>query len=227
MKEFTTKYFGRPAKKEKCLSIITNFGCHFQCPYCIVKNNNIDVPKTTLASLTYLEDAVLKTGATMISVSGGGDPLHNYEEHKPYYTLLYHLCKKMELPLEMHTSYINAKGVPYWMFHRVAYHLHDIEQIQRIEKYGKEIIRVVFVVTEDFTPEKIMEIVAAVMKNSDIDELSFRQMVDDNYQATDYCQEFLRNGHKKWWYYIEQNDYNTYFVNGKLFDKFSEINSEV
>ena len=21
----------------KCLSIITNFGCHYKCPYCIVK----------------------------------------------------------------------------------------------------------------------------------------------------------------------------------------------
>jgi hypothetical protein len=175
----------------------------------------------------YLEDAVRETGATKISVSGGGDPLHDYEEHKPYYTLLYHLCKKMELPLEMHTSYIDKPGVPYWRFHRIVYHLHDINQIPEIEKYGREIIRVVFVVTEDFTPEKIMEIVAKVMKNTNIDELSFRQMVDDNYQATDYCQEFLRKGHEKhWWYYIEQDDYNTYFVNGKLFDKFSDIHSE-
>ena len=31
---------------EKYLSIITNFGCHYTCPYCIVKHNNIDVPVT-------------------------------------------------------------------------------------------------------------------------------------------------------------------------------------
>lgn len=25
---------------DKYISIITNFGCHYTCPYCIVKNNN-------------------------------------------------------------------------------------------------------------------------------------------------------------------------------------------
>lgn len=25
----------------KCMSIITNFGCHYKCPYCIVKENNL------------------------------------------------------------------------------------------------------------------------------------------------------------------------------------------
>lgn len=24
---------------DKYLSVITNFGCHYSCPYCIVKNN--------------------------------------------------------------------------------------------------------------------------------------------------------------------------------------------
>lgn len=39
---------------EKCLSIITNFGCHYKCPYCIVKKNGISVPKTTVESLDNL-----------------------------------------------------------------------------------------------------------------------------------------------------------------------------
>ena len=26
---------------DKYLSIITNFGCHYKCPYCIVKENNL------------------------------------------------------------------------------------------------------------------------------------------------------------------------------------------
>lgn len=31
----------------KYMSIITNFGCHYKCPYCIVKENNLHIPKTT------------------------------------------------------------------------------------------------------------------------------------------------------------------------------------
>jgi organic radical activating enzyme len=219
--------WGKPAKKDKYLSIITNFGCHFSCPYCIVKNNGIDVPKTTMESLLYLEDAVKETGANIISLSGGGDPMYEYEKHKDYYKILFDMCDEMEIPIELHTSYTKYVGLPYWRFNRIVYHLHNIDQIMDVLKRGKEIVRIVFVVTEDFTPEKIMEILAAVIRNSDIDELSFRQMVDSNYEATKYCQEFLRKGHKKWWYYIEQNDYNDYFVNGKIYKKFSEIHSEV
>lgn len=217
----------RAKRPDRYLSIITNFGCHFSCPYCIVKNNGIDVPKTTMESLLYLEDAVKETGANIISISGGGDPLHEYEKHIDYYKILFDLCDKMDIPLEMHTSYTKHLGCPHWRFKRVVYHLHSVDQIKQVWRDGNEIVRVVFVVTEDFTPEKIMEIVAAVKRSDCISELSFRQMVDSNYQATDYCQEFLRKGHKKWWYYIEQCDYNDYFVNGKIFKNFSEIHSEV
>ena len=214
-------------KKDKYLSIITNFGCHFSCPYCIVKNNNIDVPKTTIASLLSLEDAVKQTKANIISLSGGGDPLHNYESNKTYYQWLFALCGEMKIPLELHTSYLYKNDFPYWKFSRVVYHLHNPSDISRVFKRNGEKVRVVFVVTEDFTPDKIMEITALVRKNLSIDELSFRQMIDGNYQPTNYCQEFLRKGHKKYWYYIEQNDYNTYFVEGKLYTKFSDIHSEV
>ena len=43
---------------DKCLSIITNFGCHFTCPYCVVKNNHINVSPTTIESLDILSDVV-------------------------------------------------------------------------------------------------------------------------------------------------------------------------
>lgn len=36
---------------DKYLSVITNFGCHYSCPYCIVKNNHLNIPKTTIHGL--------------------------------------------------------------------------------------------------------------------------------------------------------------------------------
>ena len=44
-------------KTDKYLSIITNFGCHYTCPYCIVKNNNMDIPRTTIKGLKLLKAA--------------------------------------------------------------------------------------------------------------------------------------------------------------------------
>lgn len=206
----------------KYLSIITNFGCHWRCPYCIVKNNYIDVPVTTLSSLDKLQAAVEYEKAEAISVSGGGDPLFEYENHRKYYQRLFRICRELKLPLEMHTSYIESE-FPYEKCHRVVYHLHDFDQLAKIVRHRNEIVRVVFVVTKKFKPE-LIEQIAEFVENSDIiDELSFRQMVDKNYHVRNYCHEYLLEGHQKRWYYIEQNDYHPYFVNGTIHYQFSDI----
>lgn len=48
----------------KYMSVITNFGCHYKCPYCIVKENNLHIPKTTLAGLDNLREALKQTDVT-------------------------------------------------------------------------------------------------------------------------------------------------------------------
>jgi len=118
------------------------------------------------------------------------------------------------------------KDFPYEKCHRVVYHLRGINQLKGLYKRGFEIIRAVYVVDETFTDNNILAITASAIWNR-VDELSFRQMVNDKYQTTNYCQELLRRGHKEGlWHYIEQGDYNTYFVEGKLYYKFSDIKGE-
>lgn len=212
--------------KEKYLSIITNFGCHFECPYCITKTTGINVPKTTVEGLDGLEEAVKQTGATIISISGGGDPLYEYEENYDWWNQLFDIANKLDIPLELHTSYKGMHGV-YPYFHRVVYHCQKVEDLFKIERSWEEKTRVVFVVTSDFNAMTIGDIHAIVKHHPDIDELSFRQMVDENYKPTTYCQHFLRQFHKKFWYYIEQDDYNTYYVNGKIYHKFADIGKEI
>lgn len=63
----------------KFLSVITNFGCHYTCPYCIVKNNHLNIPKTTLTGLDCLANAIENNQCNCVSFSGGGDPLFNLE----------------------------------------------------------------------------------------------------------------------------------------------------
>lgn len=46
---------------DKYLSVITNFGCHYSCPYCIVKNNHLNIPKTTIHGLNNLFSEIVKT----------------------------------------------------------------------------------------------------------------------------------------------------------------------
>ena len=37
-------------------------------------------------------------------------------------------------------------------------------------------------------------------------------IVDDKYEEKFYLHDYLKLGHKKLWWYIEQNDYNLYYV---------------
>ena len=78
-------------------------------------------------------------------------------------------------------------------------------------------------VTKDFTLEQIMNIAMFVADSKEIDELSFRQLVDKGYKVTDYWQDVLRLGHKKLWWYIEQCDYNLYYAENEVYTEFSKI----
>ena len=183
---------------DKYLSIITNFGCHYKCPYCVVKENNLKIPKTTLDGLKGLDEAFHDTGCNIISISGGGDPLYDYDKHFDWYrelfkwsreyNLIHSLCYSNPIPIEMHTSYLTDETTfPFYDCYRVVYHVNTIDELDKIHKTGREIVRVVYVVTKEFTLENIMDI-ANYVKNSDqIDELSFRQFVDDKYEENSIC----------------------------------------
>lgn len=209
------------------LSIITNFGCHYTCPYCIVKENGIQVAKTTLEGLDNLDVAIKFGGFNIVSVSGGGDPLHNFKDtyNTKWYGRLFNILENNNIPLEMHTSYINSI-FPYNKCKRVVYHVRttDLNELMKITRRGNEIVRIVMIATENLTVEDLIKVSRFVEMSPDIDELSFRQLVNNKYETEYFNHEVLLWGHKHGlWHYIEQNDYNTYYVEGKVYKKYSEI----
>lgn len=217
---------------DKYLSIITNFGCHYTCPYCVVKNNHLDIPQTTLEGLNNLNKSIQESKANIISLSGGGDPLFQYYRHKDWYEKLYAMTN---LPLEMHTSYLNLpEGFDIGRYTRIVYHIsphgdspilvkNAIRDLMKVRRYGNEIVRVVFVITGDYS-EFILDTIAYYIKNNkNIDELSFRQLIDNTYTPQTYLQDYLRAGHKKKWWYIEQGDYNLYYSENKVYTSYKEL----
>lgn len=217
----------------KYMSIITNFGCHYKCPYCIVKENNLHIPVTTLPGLDNLSQSLRDNNCNILSISGGGDPLHQYEKHIDWYRKLFGLIqnhivyltdRSCPIPVEMHTSYMTDESTfPFYDCYRVVYHTNTIDQLSHIHRTGNEIVRAVFVVTADFTIEDIMNIALFVHNSEDIDELSFRQLVDDNYEEQHYLEDYLKMGHRKLWWYIEQNDYNLYYAENKVTTRYKDF----
>lgn len=209
--------------------VITNFGCHGRCPYCIVRENGIKVPKSTVDGLDKLEDAITLTGANIVSISGGGDPLYRYSDNPlvpMYLGMVMGICIKAGIPMEMHTSYTESE-FPYHFCKRVVYHLQSVEDLEYVERHGTEIVRVVFVATEKLSKEDITKISDFVHSSDQIDELSFRQMVNERYETEYYNHDFLKAGHEKGlWHYIRQKDYNIYYAENRIYTKFSEIGED-
>ena len=108
-------------------------------------------------------------------------------------------------------------------FDRVVYHCRNISDLFKIKRYNNQIVRVVYVVTEAATEAKINDIAAIVRHHPAIDELSFRQMIDADFNATHYCEEYLKAGHQKDWYYIEQADYNLYYAENEVKTRYADF----
>lgn len=70
------------ANPGKYVSIITNFGCHYTCPECIVRNNGLKMSETDhFSTQEPLNKVLCKERPEWVSVSGGGDPLFHWKEH--------------------------------------------------------------------------------------------------------------------------------------------------
>lgn len=163
------------------------------------------------------------------SVSGGGDPLWQWPHHQKWWAHFFDTCRKLGRQTELHTSYYDVKHdpdimlFPFERFDRVVYHLHHMDELDKIHRVGGEIVRVVFVVDDNMTEDEINKIAEYVEYSNEVDELTFRQRVDDHYKETYHLHGFLLAGHQKRWWYVTQCDYNTYFHNGKLYMKYTDI----
>lgn len=216
-------------------SIITNFGCDRNCPYCISKIGKHGIPYTSLSETLDSLISIAKTGEmTSLSVSGGGDPLFSIttEAARVYwYWFITSFCKLHNIKSKIHTSYFTNLSQTQKdiisKFDLISYHLFDVRDVRCVEKIKKECVRVVFVVTPDFTKQKIDEIKEAVSDNGNIDQLTFRQYVSNDYVPVRVCEDYLEQGYyQNYWKYVRQGDYNNYIINNKLYFRFQDILSD-
>lgn len=87
------------------ISIITSFGCPFDCWFCIMKPHSLYNYKGNF-DYNKLEEFLKEHKDTNeISISGGGDPLNEFDKHKDfYYDFLFPMQKKYNLcGIDVHT----------------------------------------------------------------------------------------------------------------------------
>lgn len=239
----------------RCLSIITQFGCHYKCPYCIVMTQDMNFKFTDETIFPRLIEK-LKSGVyDSISLSGGGDPLYNFERNVGWYDKLYEIMSSMfpQIKIKLHTSYLSLppKLVNHPIFsliYLIAYHVnfnnklypssfftqntttststYDINscKMELIRSYPHIQNRVVFVVEDYFTPQlidTIYQYTSTTSNNHNIHQLTFRQLIDKDYNTTSTSMEYLLEGHKKHkWFYVHGTDFNEYLTMTSFETKF-------
>lgn len=226
-------------------SVITNFGCHYKCPYCITKQTGMHLPETdALAVSKTLRGLLEDDHIEFLSFSGGGDPMYGITTDKTraaWYAMTQETCYWRNIETEMHTSaetlrqYMHDDDVMCLLsgFDRVVYHCRTVDDLDRVNKafphhegvYRRGVVvRAVFVVTKETTINAVEEIAKAFHGCFGVDELTFRQMVDGDFTPDGTLRDYLLDGHSEGrWHYTEQGDYNRYIVNDRVFDRFKDI----
>ena len=131
------------ANPGKYVSIITNFGCHYTYPECIVRNNGLKMSETdNFSTQEPLNKVLCKERPEWVSVSGGGDPLFHWKDHWSFYEGLFHTAERRNVKLEMHTSYLpdspEVQDFPLNWFERVVYHVHKFDDLLHVKrKFGE------------------------------------------------------------------------------------------
>jgi organic radical activating enzyme len=85
------------------ISVITNFGCRANCWYCIWKSHeleNINNETDWLKLEKFISDNKDKG---KVSLSGGGDPLHKYNENAKWWNNFLSITNKYNMLVDIHT----------------------------------------------------------------------------------------------------------------------------
>lgn len=212
---------------KKGRSIITNFGCSFNCPYCIMKTNKIDndlfVQNTDL-QLNVLEDFLGES--TKISVSGGGDPLYKYidinSESRKFWDKLFKIRKIKYFDIDVHTRNILLhenflEKINKYVLSVDKLTTNIIEFTITAQKYTK--LRFSKVINDKTTIEEVEQFIE-FCKNKQI-ELSLKQCVE--HHTNDELFVFLKEKYKnnKNIFFIDYCDYNIYLMpNGTIKENF-------
>jgi len=189
-------------------SIITNFGCDTGCKYCIWNNHPLKECHTSLLSTDWDKLTAFITPYEKISISGGGDPFYDYNTHKPWFDKL---CSVYSGKIDVHTSKI-LPNTELTRFNKIVLH----ENYESFKMHLPEIrsiknpLRLVFVVTNQLTIEKIDDIISKRRELSC--QLSFRELYESDNNLINIYRYIDSIAKIENIMFIKQRDYNIYFM---------------
>jgi organic radical activating enzyme len=195
------------------LSIITNFGCDEQCPYCIWKGHKFEHVKTTMQGTDWKALEAMISSQSRISVSGGGDPLFQLDKNMDWWNRFFKIVQDVGVPVDLHT----AKLAPVSFarnFAKYVWHVKDITKplasaYTQLVDYGIP-IRVVAVGEERYSGHDFIAFAQQVVMMGF--QCSIRELVVDGKPFTENKALTMFLETELAWKFVRQADYNKYFM---------------
>lgn len=205
----------------KGISIITNFGCRNKCWYCVWRGHSLENirPETNWDKLSAFLKQYQHLGK--VSVSGGGDPLFEYQERIPWWKQLFALCEENQILIDIHTREA-CFGFFWEQIHRVAFSCDsslNIAERGYLSWLGKRTkVRLTHVVTKQTGCRLINDYLEFCAEHNF--QLTLKQLSGfDAYCVAHYNE--LKRQFKERCYFLDNGDYNIYYMpNNKVYTRF-------
>lgn len=190
------------------VSIVTNFGCEFNCWYCVWKGHYLKNCKTKTDWVKLEEFLRENKNKGKVSVSGGGDPLYHFDENQEWWNRFLSLCQSLEMKIDIHsrTKLVDAN---FWKrINKVVVSSdipeEDYKYFVWVSKYTQ--LRISHVITKN-TTRAIMNEYLKVQRKLNC-QLTFKQL--SGYPDDGMFEEY--SYFYKEAFFLGDGDYNIYYM---------------
>jgi hypothetical protein len=190
------------------ISIITNFGCHANCWYCIWQNHPLkDIQLNT--DWDKLRDFLVQhKDKGKVSISGGGDCLYHYEQHVNWWSKLFEEARELNMLVDVHTREQFTHSRFWKHINRCVFSSDILEHDTEFAKYlcWHTKLRITHLVTAATTDKMIEEYLA--FQNSTGCQFTIKQLVgfSDNGRYNEIRDKYPDI------FYLDAGDYNIYYM---------------
>lgn len=202
-------------------SIITDFGCPFNCGFCITKSQK------TKKSFQYYSDTFdriteefRKGSYTRISISGGGEPLFTHSNDiKQFYKDLFEFSRGESIPVHVHTN-MSVPPVVAYAFDKVTISV-NLQDYEEKFKNWSDIRETRFVYVSDGTDlDVVKQMVAGLSAHA---QFTVKQMDGFPREIYEEIESFMSAVPRA--RFLPEGDYNRYYVlnEHQTYDRFKDI----
>lgn len=214
------------------LSLLTDFGCPFNCHFCITNSQKTKKEVNLNVNYSYIKEYIIKNKVKRLSISGGGEPLFTHDSSViTFYIRIFNLCSELEIDLHVHTNLNspNDSMIKMHNFSKIVVSVNSNNYIKKYKAFSSIENNFRFVHVSDGSDlEVIKNMIFNLPKNAQftVKPMDDKYMSNKQMSILDFSEIIEYVSSIDNCVFLHKGDYNKYFVvNTNTFhDVFKDIN---